>query len=61
MEHRKIFISDISKTLPQLLSKKLSEAEQFYKNFKNTENGKLFEAYMDFFEKCKEAAVLLRE
>ena len=56
MEHRKMFIHDLSKTLPQLLSKRMMDAEAFYKNYKNTESGKFFEAYVDFFEKCKEAA-----
>lgn len=44
-----------------MLQKKLVDAEAFYKNYKSTESGKFFEAYVDFFEKCKEAALLVRD
>ena len=60
MEHKKKFISEISRSLPQTLLKKVNDSETFYKSYKNTEGGKLFEAYVDFFEKAKEAAVQLR-
>lgn len=52
-----MLITDISKMLPQMLQKKLTDAETFYKNYKITDAGRFFEAYVDFFEKCKEAAI----
>ncbi len=60
-EHKKIFITDVPKMLPQLLQKRLIEADQFFKGYKTTESGRFFEAYVDFFEKCNEAAVQLRD
>lgn len=61
LEHRKTEINEISHTLPQLMTKRLTDAEAFHKNYKSTESGKFFEAYVDFFERVKEASILVRE
>jgi hypothetical protein len=61
MDHKKVFFSDIKNTFPQMLSKKITAVDDFHKNYKNTESGRMFDAYVDFYEKCKEAALQLRE
>lgn len=43
------------------MTRRLTDAEAFHKTYKQTESGKFFEAYVDFFERIKEAAHLVRE
>ena len=60
MDHKKVFFADIKNTFPQMLSKRITDVDQFHKKYRTTESGKFFESYLDFFEKCKEAALQLQ-
>ena len=59
-DHKKIFVQDINKTFPSMLQKKLTEADNFHKGFKNSTSGRFFEGYVEFFENALVTTETLR-
>ena len=56
MEHKKVFLKDICKTFPSILQKRIQETDAFYKTYKSSVAGRFFEAFLEFFDKCIDAA-----
>ena len=50
IEHKKMFLKDISKAFPSLMNKKIEENNTFYKGYKSSLSGKYFQGYVEFFE-----------
>ena len=56
-----MFIKDISKAFPTMMSKKIDDNNNFYKGYRTSLSGKYFEGYVNFFENVIDAAHTLRE
>ena len=54
-DHRKHDINEIPKVFTQIVQKRIQDADAFHKTYKSTDTGKFYDAYVEFFDKCKES------
>jgi hypothetical protein len=59
--HKKTPLIEVSKSFATIVTGKINNSADFYREYKVTETGEFFDSYIDFYDTCKLSAHNLRQ